>query len=272
MSVSIPMDEIRRRLEQLAAENDVRILYACESGSRAWGFESADSDYDVRFLYLRRPEWYLAIDLELQRDVLEPPIDDPFDIAGWDLRKALQLYRKSNPPLYEWLFSPIVYDSFTSVADELRSLSETYYNLTSARFHYLSMAKRNFNAYLRGAEVNRKKYLYVLRPVLAVAWIERGLGIVPMEFDQLVDEIVDDAATAAELAELLRLKRAGSEQDSGAPFPSLQRFLESEIARQSDLAAHPLRSLPNGPGRRRCWRLQRPSRLLATQPFPDRHN
>ena len=95
--------EILARLSHLENEESVKIVYACESGSRAWGFPSADSDYDVRFLYLRPQAWYLSIDLEKKRDVIERPIDDQIDLNGWDLRKALWLYRKSNPPLLEWL-------------------------------------------------------------------------------------------------------------------------------------------------------------------------
>ena len=93
-----------RRIEQAY---DVRVLYACESGSRAWGFASQDSDYDVRFIYVHSRDWYLSI--EDRRDVIEEPISDSLDISGWELRKTLRLLRKSNPPLLEWLKSPVVY-------------------------------------------------------------------------------------------------------------------------------------------------------------------
>jgi predicted nucleotidyltransferase len=98
---------ILEQLEQIEQEEQVTILYACESGSRAWGFPSQDSDYDVRFIYLHKPEWYLSI--YDKRDVIERPINNMLDINGWDLRKALNLFRKSNPPLLEWLQSPIQY-------------------------------------------------------------------------------------------------------------------------------------------------------------------
>ena len=101
--------EILKRIAEVEATENVTIFYACESGSRAWGFPSADSDYDVRFIYLRKPDWYLSIDVEDKRDVIERPINDELDISGWDLRKALKLLWKSNPPLLEWLVSPIVY-------------------------------------------------------------------------------------------------------------------------------------------------------------------
>ena len=121
------MSKILTRLQNLEIEEGVKILYACESGSRAWGFPSADSDYDARFLYLQPPEWYLAVDLEQKRDVIERPISDQLDLSGWDLRKALKLFHKSNPPLLEWLGSPIVYWEKYSVVARLRKLAETYY-------------------------------------------------------------------------------------------------------------------------------------------------
>ena len=98
---------IHSRLIEIEAKNAIKIVYACESGSRAWGFPSANSDYDVRFIYIRPVDWYLSI--YEKRDVIEYPIDEQLDISGWDLKKALQLLRKTNPPLLEWLGSPIVY-------------------------------------------------------------------------------------------------------------------------------------------------------------------
>jgi len=107
MTSSGKSSQIKAELARIEEDENISILWACESGSRAWGFESQNSDYDVRFIYLQRTEEYLrASDL---RDVIEKPISDDLDISGWDLPKALRLFRKSNPPLLEWLQSPIVY-------------------------------------------------------------------------------------------------------------------------------------------------------------------
>ncbi len=226
--------QIQRQLTQLERDHGVSVLYACESGSRAWGFESTDSDFDVRFIYVRPSDWYVSIDLETRRDVIELPIDDELDINGWDARKALQLFRKTNPPLIEWLFSPIVYRENGWLANRMRQLAPEIYNFTSARYHYYHMAARNFREYLRGETVIRKKYLYVLRPLLAVNWIENGLGIVPTEFDRLVSETVSDITLNAEITELLQLKRSGHELDRGAPFPAIQKYVESELDRHAN--------------------------------------
>ncbi len=116
-------DSVEARLAALEREHEVRVLYAVESGSRAWGFPSPDSDFDIRFIYAHEPEWYLSV-LE-GRDVLETPLDDlGLDVSGWDLRKTLRLFLKSNPALYEWLVSPIVYRDMCGLARELRDLAQ----------------------------------------------------------------------------------------------------------------------------------------------------
>src|SRR5580698_9021306 len=116
---------VRDVLAQLEAERQVRVLFACESGSRAWGFASRDSDYDVRFLYVHRRDWYLSV--EARRDVIELPIAEDLDVSGWDLRKALRLLRKSNPPLLEWLKSPVVYRHDPVFAVEFGALAAEFY-------------------------------------------------------------------------------------------------------------------------------------------------
>ncbi|MBN1316088.1 MAG: nucleotidyltransferase domain-containing protein [Anaerolineales bacterium] len=160
---------IIKRLQEIEKAEKIKILYACESGSRAWGFPSKNSDYDIRFLYINPVEWYLSIGKK--RDVIEYPIADSLDISGWDLKKALLLLRKSNPPLIEWLGSPIIYLEETSIAGKMRNLIQEYSSPTSIRYHYLRMAQNNFREYLKGDTVWLKKYFYVLRPILAVNWI-----------------------------------------------------------------------------------------------------
>jgi predicted nucleotidyltransferase len=224
--------EVERRLDVIEPEHQVRVLYACESGSRAWGFASQDSDYDVRFLYLRRRDWYLSVDLDWRPDVIESPIDGPWDVNGWDLRKALQLFRKSNPPLLEWLQSPILYRERSSVAGRLRGLLPRYYSPRASMFHYLHMAQRNFREFLKGDRVWRKKYFYVLRPILACRWIESGHGVVPMEFEKLVDATHLSATVHDSIAKLLADKRSGAELDYGPRIPALSQFLEAELERR----------------------------------------
>ncbi len=226
--------DIKQRLLGIERDHDVTVLYACESGSRAWGFESKDSDYDVRFIYVRRPDWYLAIDLERKRDVIELPINEVLDISGWDIRKSLQLFHKSNPPLNEWLVSPIVYQSRGQFATRLRELGPQSYNPIAAHYHYLRMANNNFRDYLKGETVRRKKYLYVLRPLLAINWLETQDGVVPIEFERLVDSVIADRDLRSEVDELLLLKRNGLEADEGPRFETIHRYIEAEFSRHGD--------------------------------------
>jgi predicted nucleotidyltransferase len=201
---------IQGALRTVESDEDVVVLLAVESGSRAWGFPSADSDYDVRFIYIRRPEFYLSIDLESQRDVIERPLEHAIDLSGWDIRKALKLFHKSNPPLLEWLQCRLIYCETFSVAERLRGLLPEFYSPTACFYHYLHMARGNIREYLRGEMVWRKKYFYVLRPLLAMRWIDQQLGPVPIEFGMLLDATVENPRLRAAIQELIAAKRAGA--------------------------------------------------------------
>lgn len=219
---------ITAELAKIEKEEQVRILFACESGSRAWGFPSKDSDYDVRFIYLRTEDWYLSI-FE-KRDVLERPISDMLDINGWDLRKALNLFRKSNPPLLEWLQSPIVYRENHGLAEQVRRISPFTFSPRSCMYHYLHMAKGNFREYLQGDRVRIKKYFYVLRPVLACQWIEKHNTMPPVEFDRLVGDLVPEGSGLQDaVGQLLARKRAGDEMDVEERITPIHDFLNTQI-------------------------------------------
>jgi hypothetical protein len=223
--------EIERRLSAIESDFGVRILFACESGSRAWGFASDDSDYDVRFIYIHPTDWYLTVDLEDKRDVIETPIEGVWDINGWELRKALKLFSKSNPPLLEWLQSPIIYRENTVVIEKIRQLLPSHYSLSACLYHYLHMATKNYRTYLQGEEVWLKKYFYVLRPLLACRWLEHGLGAVPMEFERLVESTDLSLEVRMAIARLLDEKRKGDELHKGQRIPELNNFIEAELLR-----------------------------------------
>ena len=236
MFTSDIFSRVRDALAQVEADHDVRVLFACESGSRAWGFASRDSDYDVRFLYVHRRDWYLSVDD--RRDVVELPLAADLDVSGWELRKALRLLRKSNPPLLEWLRSPMVYRHNPSFAAEFGALAHEFYSPRRCLAHYLHMARGNWKDYLLGRElVSLKKYLYVFRPLLGCRWIERSLGPVPMEFDRLVAGTLEEADVRAALADLVARKQAGDELAVAPPVAVLSRFVENELSRLETLRA-----------------------------------
>ena len=180
---------ILEELQKIEQMHNVKIIMAIESGSRAWGFASPDSDYDVRFIYVRKKEDYLK--LEGMRDVIEWKLDEVLDINGWDIRKALQLLHKSNPTIFEWCTSPIVYLSTTDF-DVLKKAMPGYFSEKKALYHYWHMAQTNYREYLKGEEVRIKKYFYVLRPLLAAQWILDKKVAPPMLFDELVDAELDE--------------------------------------------------------------------------------
>jgi predicted nucleotidyltransferase len=233
-SVPAPIQaRIAAEISRIESQHDVRVLYACESGSRAWGFASPDSDWDGRFIYVRPRDWYLSIDLEHKRDVIERPITDELDLNGWDIRKALQLLYKSNPPLLEWLGSPIVYLDRFGCHDTLSQAVPFCFSPIACAYHYKQMARRNYEAYLRGESVRLKKYLYVLRPLLAVRWLESGRGIVPTNFAPILESQMphEHPEVCADVDELLRLKKSGAEMSEGPRLKYLHPWLESELAR-----------------------------------------
>lgn len=221
--------EIEARLAAIESDHGVRVLYACESGSRGWGFASPDSDYDVRFVYVHSLPWYLRV--SPQRDVIELPISDVLDINGWELRKALGLLKKGNATLIEWLDSPVVYRADAAFLDAIRAAARRTHRPERSFQHYFHMASKNHREYLRGDTVRLKKYLYVLRPLLAALWIEQGRGVAPMRFEELVDGIVVDAALRGAIEQLLAVKRTVPESEYGRPLPVVNAFIEGELAR-----------------------------------------
>ena len=231
--------DIGRRLTSIEFEFGVRVLYACESGSRGWGFASPDSDYDVRFVYVHPLSWYLQV--STCRDVIELPISDELDINGWELRKALALLKKGNATLVEWLNSPVVYRADDVFLAAMRNVAVKTHQPERSFHHYVHMARKNYREYLRGNRVRLKKYLYVLRPLLATLWIEQGHGMAPMRFQELVDGIVFAPELCAAIDDLLAIKRSVVESEYGEPLPIINAFLDAELARlESVLPPAPL--------------------------------
>lgn len=218
---------IQEKLTEIEREEGVRIVYACESGSRAWGFPSADSDYDVRFIYIRPQADYLRLDEP--RDVIERPIVGDLDINGWDIRKTLKLFYKSNPTLMEWLLSPIVYREETSIAGKIRSLAHQFYQPGAAHAHYHSMARSTFKQEIRGESISLKKYFYVLRPIFAMQWIEQGLGVVPTEFQAMLATLPLNQSILDAIADLLEKKKAAGELGRAPRIEPISQYIEMEL-------------------------------------------
>ena len=216
---------IQEKLREIEQREECRILLAVESGSRAWGFASPDSDYDVRFIYVRPEKAYLRLDRT--RDVIEVPINDELDINGWDIDKTLRLLHKSNPTVFEWFSSPIIYQT-SAFADQFRPIMQKYFSSKAGLWHYLHMAEGNYRDYLRGEMVRAKKYFYVLRPILACKWIlEKGTPP-PMLFADLVkSELPEDLSET--VCQLLDLKMNSPEIKDIQRIDQLNRYLDTGI-------------------------------------------
>lgn len=216
---------IKEELNKIEAAEGVRIIWSAESGSRAWGFASPDSDYDVRFIYVRNKVDYLRLDKV--RDVIEWRLDDVLDISGWDIRKALELLYKSNPTLFEWCASPIIYKE-TEEAQWLKDILPQYFSMKKSLYHYLSMAKSNYHKYLQGEEVRLKKYFYVLRPILAAQWILDKKCAPPMQFATLVDTELEEAMKP-QVSRLLAMKKNTPEMGTAPKIEEINRYIDRKL-------------------------------------------
>lgn len=205
--------KILQRLAEIESKYDVKILLAVESGSRAWGFASKDSDYDVRFVYVHRKEWYLT--LIGGRDVIEElDTDGVMDFAGWDLRKALLLMGKGNCALAEWLNSPVAYYWDDDFRESMNELKHDYFRKISAVNHYYHMAMDHDKRYLEKRGCEMKKFMYHLRGLLAAEYAAAFGTYPPVLFSELVDTLVEDEKMKDEIAELVRLKKEGREHNT----------------------------------------------------------
>ena len=217
---------IAEKLVEIEKTENVRILHAVESGSRAWGFASPDSDYDVRFIYVRPQESYLK--LEKTRDVIEWQLDETLDINGWDIQKALRLLHKSNPTVFEWSKSPIIYKT-TPFFAHFNAAAGEYFSIKSGLYHYLNTARCNYSGYISKKDsVKYKKYFYVIRPILACRWILDKKSPPPMLFSQLMDEQLDDGMKPF-VSNLLAKKTETSEIGEGKKIDVLNDYIERQF-------------------------------------------
>jgi predicted nucleotidyltransferase len=221
--------EIDRRLASVEDAQDVNIPWAIESGSRAWGFPSPDSDYDCRFLYVRSEGRYLSP--WLGRDVIETPLDEIYDVNGWDLRKALQLLVKGNAVVVEWLRSPYVYSGDAGFRSEFLALAEDVADRAAVGRHYVHVALRQWERYGDAREMFLKKLFYVLRPAATVRWLGRhpDSATPPMEITPLLVEGGASAEVIDLVAELVVLKAQTREMGVGVPPPRLLAYVEETL-------------------------------------------
>jgi predicted nucleotidyltransferase len=236
-------ERILEKIYEMEEKENVKVLHAVESGSRAWGFESPDSDYDVRFIYMRPKEFYLRLDKT--RDVIEWQLDETLDINGWDLHKTLRLIHSSNPTIFEWAKSPIIYKTMPEW-DLIKAEMPNYFQIKAGLYHYHSTALNTYKKQLNGEFVRLKKYFYVLRPMLACMWILHQKTVPPMLFSELVDiELEEEIKPVVD--NLLTLKMQTPEFGERERIPQLDEYIEKNL----DSLKIEIDSLP--PERKTSW-------------------
>ena len=187
MGELVMKNNILELLKSIEKQYDISVLYTCESGSRAWGFPSTDSDFDVRFIYAHRPQWYLT--LNEKKDTITENFPNDLDVSGWDIRKALNHFAKSNATIYEWLDSPIVYLNSNGFAERLRNLVPDFFNPIKAFYHYSESGKKILEQERTDDSISVKKLMYVLRSFLACEWIFQKSSMPPTLFKNIYEQI-----------------------------------------------------------------------------------
>jgi uncharacterized protein len=219
--------EVERRLEEIERRERVRILLAVESGSRAWGFHSPDSDFDARFIFVRHEDDYLS--LNTPRDVIETPLVDLMDVNGWDLSKAFRLMIKGNSVIHEWLASPIVYRRNATFAAALTPVAAAWRNVYADAHHYHGLLASQLARHIEGRErINLKKYFYVIRPAIALHWLRENGGEPPMDLPSLLEGVTLPEEAAVALKQLREAKKASSEVGEGARIAALDAYIDEQ--------------------------------------------
>lgn len=223
-----PVEElVLLKIKEIEEKENIKVLHVIESGSRAWGFASWDSDYDVRFIYVRDRDFYLS--LRDTKDFIDWELNEVLDINGWDVKKALQHFHKSNATLFEWSNSPVVYYTTEEWKKLYRQAAQNYFACKPSIYHYYGTANKNYHEHLMDDMVKYKKYFYALRPILACKWIEEKKCPPPVLFDELFNTVLEDEMKAP-VEELLAKKMQMSESDKAPKMEVINRYLEEKLA------------------------------------------
>jgi len=201
------MKQVKDILKEIEEGRNIKILYACETGSRAWGFPSIDSDYDIRFIYMHERDWYLS--LSQRKDTIEF-MDGDWDITGWDLKKCLILLKRSNAPLIERFQSPIEYYAVPGFKNDFKKLIANYYSPTAVFFHHYSLAQKFWKEMKDEQEVKLKNYFYLIRSLLSCNWVVRDTTVLPMDIESLM--ILIDIKRREEIRDLIKRKEEVDEK------------------------------------------------------------
>lgn len=229
---------IKEKLKEIEATNNVKILLACETGSRGWGFHSPDSDYDVRFIYVHPIDWYIGVNEK--EDHITVPINDELDITGWELRKSLQLLTKHNAALMERLQSPIIYNEVKNFKEEYFQIAKDNFSSISVMHHYLSMSKSYYDKCTISEEIKLKNLFYCIRTTMASHWIHNYKTVPPMELKKLMPLIENEKELVRRIGELVIIKSGQNESYIHHNEPLILDY----IKRMIDMCDQSINALP----------------------------
>lgn len=234
-------EEIHAQLQALRDNRNIRIMMAVESGSRAWGFPSPDSDYDVRIIYIKKIEDYLSIGQS--KDTIDYFHGKLLDINGWDIRKALSLLRKSNATPFEWAQSPIVYEEVPDFRQELLALAHDFFQPYHTLNHYKGIALNSYKLNPLSGEIKLKKLFYVIRPILAARWVKERQTVPPMDIDNLLT-VLGESSIKDSILQLIEIKKGQDEDFVYHIDPAIKSYIDAQMQHISEPSGLEKREIP----------------------------
>lgn len=219
--------QILEQLSEMEKQYDIKILYACESGSREWGFSSDNSDYDIRFIYMHKKVCYLSLDKK--KDVIDKTELNNLEFHGWELVKTLKLLRNSNSSVYEWLQSNTIYKKEDVFYHNINKVKEDAFNPRSIFLHHYHLAKKNNTLIQKNKSKQNKLYLYTLRSIFACKWIVKYHTMPTNKFDTLLENFVQDEIRKNEINDVLTKKRSGMDSITDSNILILDEYIRCEL-------------------------------------------
>lgn len=234
-------NKIQNLLKQIEKDNDIKIIFAIENGSRSWGMASKDSDFDVRFVFKRNLNDYIV--LNPAKDVINAAFDKDLkpcdtqgslvDMSGFDIFKYLKLLLSSNPTTIEWLNSSIVYYGDNNLP--IREYMRENFNGERLFKHYFSSFKHNYREFIQlGKLITYKKYLYSIRGVLNATYVYEFDKIPPLNLKKTVTELKNNIPEEvyAKINEVIEIKSQGLERDIVLRIPEFDEFFNIELQKE----------------------------------------
>ena len=236
-------DKIIRLCKNIEKKENMKILFAVENGSRAWRMSSKDSDYDVRFVFVRPLEDYIQINklqevihIAFDKNCNKVPVEGSFiDLSGFDVFKYVRLLSDSNPTAIEWLVSDIVY--YGKQNKVFRDFALKNFNKISLYHHYKSMCRNNYLKYLKSrSDVTYKRYLYAFRGLLNAKWVVYKRTVPLISFLETLEKgggLISEGVVD-KLKEIIKLKLQGKEKDIIQNIVRFDMYIEEFLKDDSE--------------------------------------